>query len=242
MRLTRDGEALYVCTPLEAYTETGGFGDTYSDGAGNVYQHRGVDQAPKVSRSPVRAPAAGVVVDFYNSWVEFNGQQVRSFGNAVCIDHQVGKYRFTLLAHNSVAYPNVGDTVEAGQVVGLSGATGVAYGEHVHWQRCSSSWFPVDITLSVDPRAYMATEEEIMEPYRLLLMRAADAPFTDMVGAFEALKPQGFFDPWISRDGEPGPIDQKDDGWDAQARRSCLRWLATTDRAEEAVKALGWAA
>ena len=242
MRPARGGEALYVCTPLEAYVITGGFGDKYTDANGVTYEHRGVDMGPRASRSPVRAPAAGVVVDFYNSFVQFNGQTVKSFGNGVCIDHQVGRFRYTLLAHNSVAYPNVGDTVVAGQVVGLSGATGVAYGEHVHWQRCASSWFPVDITQSVDPLAFMATEEEIMEPYRLLLLRAADAPFADMVGAYDALKPKGYFDAWFARDGEPGPIDAKDDGWDAQARRSCLRWLATTDRAEDAVKALGWAA
>lgn len=79
-----------------------------------------------------------------------------------------------------------------------------------------------------------------METFRLLLMRAADAPFGDMLAAYEGLRGRGFFDAWFARDGEPGPIDGRDDGWDAQARRSCLRWLATTDRAREAVAALGW--
>lgn len=79
-----------------------------------------------------------------------------------------------------------------------------------------------------------------METYRWLLIRAADGPFGDMLAAYEYLRPQGFFDDWIMRDGEPGPIDAKDDGWDAQARRSCLRWLASGGRAQEACKALGW--
>ena len=53
-------------------------------------------------------------------------------GNHITIDHNNG-YK-TYYGHmSSPAYPNVGDTVRRGQIIGQIGETGVASGPHVHW-------------------------------------------------------------------------------------------------------------
>jgi len=52
-------------------------------------------------------------------------------GNAVFIDHGMGLY--TSYLHLSEIKVNVGDWVERGQLLGLSGATGRVTGPHLHW-------------------------------------------------------------------------------------------------------------
>lgn len=70
----------------------------------------------------IQAPNAGRVAiarDLYFS------------GNTVVIDH--GQGLFSLLAHLSAIRVAEGDRVEAGQIVGLVGATGRVTGPHLHW-------------------------------------------------------------------------------------------------------------
>jgi len=72
--------------------------------------------------TPIHAPNAGRIViarDLYYS------------GNTVVIDH--GQGLFSMLAHLSEIRVHEGDRVEAGQVVGLVGATGRVTGPHLHW-------------------------------------------------------------------------------------------------------------
>jgi len=72
--------------------------------------------------TPIRAPNAGRVVaarDLYFS------------GRTVIIDHGLGL--FSQLAHMSRIDADEGDSVKAGQVVGLVGATGRVTGAHLHW-------------------------------------------------------------------------------------------------------------
>jgi hypothetical protein len=84
-------------------------------------RHRGTDfRAP--TGTPVRAPAAGRVAlsdDLYFS------------GGSVIIDH--GHGLFSQMAHLSRRDVEEGQTVEAGQVIGLAGATGRVTGPHLHW-------------------------------------------------------------------------------------------------------------
>jgi murein DD-endopeptidase MepM/ murein hydrolase activator NlpD len=69
------------------------------------------------------APAAGKVV--------FAGPlTVR--GNATLIDHGWGVY--SGFWHQSQILVNVGETVQAGQVIGLVGGTGRVTGAHLHWE------------------------------------------------------------------------------------------------------------
>jgi murein DD-endopeptidase MepM/ murein hydrolase activator NlpD len=53
-------------------------------------------------------------------------------GNATLIDHGWGVY--TGYWHQTVSYVKEGDVVEAGQVIGLVGATGRVTGAHLHWE------------------------------------------------------------------------------------------------------------
>ena len=72
--------------------------------------------------TPVHAPNAGRVVmarDLYFT------------GNVVVLDHGLGL--FSLLAHLSTIDVHEGDSVVAGQRVGLVGATGRVTGPHLHW-------------------------------------------------------------------------------------------------------------
>jgi murein DD-endopeptidase MepM/ murein hydrolase activator NlpD len=72
---------------------------------------------------PISAPAPGKVV--------FAGPlTVR--GNATIIDHGWGVY--SGFWHQSETNVQVGDVVEAGQVIGLVGGTGRVTGAHLHWE------------------------------------------------------------------------------------------------------------
>jgi murein DD-endopeptidase MepM/ murein hydrolase activator NlpD len=83
--------------------------------------HTGTDFSAAAG-TPVRAPAAGTVVLSDNLYFA---------GDAVVIDHGLGVY--SLMAHLSERRTKPGDAVAAGDVVGLSGATGRVMGPHLHW-------------------------------------------------------------------------------------------------------------
>jgi murein DD-endopeptidase MepM/ murein hydrolase activator NlpD len=98
--------------------------------------HSGLDiKAP--AGQAVHAPAAGVVVltgDFFFS------------GNAVFIAH--GEGVVSLLCHLSKIDVKVGQTVQAGELVGEVGKTGRATGPHLHWSLSLNN-------ARVDPRIFL---------------------------------------------------------------------------------------
>ena len=63
-------------------------------------------------------------------WWPYEKLAVR--GNVVIIDHGMGV--FSLMAHNSKLIAQVGQTVQKGDVVSLSGNTGLSNGPHLHWE------------------------------------------------------------------------------------------------------------
>jgi hypothetical protein len=82
--------------------------------------HLGLDLA-STARAPVPAPNSGVVV--FAGWMSL-------YGNAVVVDHGYGL--LSLCGHMAAIDVDVGDPVTRGQIIGSSGATGLAGGDHLH--------------------------------------------------------------------------------------------------------------
>lgn len=82
--------------------------------------HLGLDLA-STARAPVPAPNAGRVV--FAGWMTL-------YGNVVVIDHGYGL--LSLCGHLSSVDVAEGDEVERGEIVGRSGTTGLAGGDHLH--------------------------------------------------------------------------------------------------------------
>lgn len=90
--------------------------------------HNGADMvAPQ--GTPIYAAASGVV--------RVSSESYHGYGVGVVIDHVVGGQRVsTLYAHMVYGsrLVSVGDTVQAGQLIGLVGNTGRSYGAHLHFE------------------------------------------------------------------------------------------------------------
>ncbi|HCU69967.1 MAG TPA: peptidase M23 [Desulfomicrobium sp.] len=102
-----------------------GFADnrTYMHGGQAVdnQTHLGVDLA-SLATSPVPAGNTGRVV-----LAEFMG----IYGNVVVLDHGFGIQ--SLYSHLSEIHVHKGETVQRGQIIGKTGATGMAGGDHLHF-------------------------------------------------------------------------------------------------------------
>jgi murein DD-endopeptidase MepM/ murein hydrolase activator NlpD len=106
--------------PREARV-TSGFGNAREFNGVVTSRHMGVDYAGP-GGSPVRAANRGIVAivgDFFLG------------GNVVYIDHGAGLV--TAYLHLSRVDVAEGDTVDAGQRIGLVGSTGRSTGPHLHW-------------------------------------------------------------------------------------------------------------
>lgn len=102
--------------PLDSYNFTSGFGSR------SGRQHKGIDLCTPTG-TEVHAACAGTVVQ-----AGWNG----SYGYSVRIDN--GNGMATLCAHMSETLVQVGDVVEQGEVIGLSGSTGDSTAPHVHFE------------------------------------------------------------------------------------------------------------
>lgn len=99
------------------------FGNRRSyNGSDYEYYHSGLDMFGNVGVE-IFAPAAGTVV--YTGTLDVRG-------GATVIDHGWGVY--TTYMHQSEILVDVGETVTAGQVIGLVGASGRAQGPHLHFE------------------------------------------------------------------------------------------------------------
>jgi murein DD-endopeptidase MepM/ murein hydrolase activator NlpD len=88
----------------------------------DVQVHLGYDLA-SVKHTPVPAANAGVVV---------HAAPLTIYGNTVVVDHGWGL--MTLYAHLSSLAVKEGDSVRKGQELGRTGTTGLAVGDHLHYE------------------------------------------------------------------------------------------------------------
>ena len=113
------------CSPIGSGWQsrvTSEFGYRKDPFTGETRGHTGMDLSVPTG-TPVRAALSGTVtVSQYNS----------SYGYYVVVDH--GNGLSTLYAHNSKLLVRVGQTVEAGDIVSLSGSTGRSTGPHLHFE------------------------------------------------------------------------------------------------------------
>ncbi len=95
--------------------------------------HTGIDILPKAAVSSTHETrAAAPVYAAKSGTVVLSKNNAYGYGKHIIIDHGDG-YQ-TVYAHNSELLVEVGDAVEQGQMIAKTGATGNAYGEHLHFE------------------------------------------------------------------------------------------------------------
>lgn len=114
------------CSPIGAGWEnrvTSEFGKRIDPITGKRKAHTGIDMVVPTG-TPIRAALGGTVtVSKYN---------VGGYGYYVMIDH--GNGLATLYGHCSKPLARVGQTVQAGDIIALSGSTGRSTGPHLHFE------------------------------------------------------------------------------------------------------------
>ena len=99
--------------------------------------HTGVDIDAEMN-TPILAAGPGTVVSSdWGLYTEAPGNQADPYGMAVVVRHDFGyndQALFTVYAHMSKLIAVVGQHVEAGDVLGLVGATGATTGPHLHFE------------------------------------------------------------------------------------------------------------
>jgi len=113
-----------------------GFGTRVHPILGEVRMHTGLDYAAGTGVA-IKAAGGGIVI-----WAGPRG----GYGNAVVIDH--GRGLATLYAHQSRVNATVGQRVNAGQVIGFVGQTGMSTGPHLHFE-------VRELGAPVDPMGYL---------------------------------------------------------------------------------------
>lgn len=112
--------------PTTATRRTSFFADrrvyAYSNGKNSTSLHYGIDYGIPTG-TEVRACAPGKVV---------MAEDRISTGWSVCIEHLPGLY--SLYYHMSRLDVQEGQMISQGELLGLSGATGLATGPHLHWE------------------------------------------------------------------------------------------------------------
>jgi murein DD-endopeptidase MepM/ murein hydrolase activator NlpD len=105
--------------PVASPFVTDNYGYSRKTGASTI-AHKGTDFRAKLG-TPVKAMNRGVVR---------TGKLYKAYGNTVVIDHGLGV--MTMYMHLSKVNVKVGQLVNQGQVIGLSGDTGYAEAPHLH--------------------------------------------------------------------------------------------------------------
>lgn len=136
----RPGPGGYIW-PVSSRKITSPFGSRNTGIPGASTNHRGVDIGNVGWTAQVCAAKAGTVII---------SQKNSSYGNYVVISH--GDGNTTLYAHMSSRKVSVGQTVAQGDVLGITGDTGISQGPHLHFEITESG-------AQVDPLQYLTDYE-----------------------------------------------------------------------------------
>ena len=109
--------------PVSSRRITSPFGNRNTGIPGASTNHKGVDIGGVGYTSEVHAAKAGTVIV---------SQRSSSYGEYVVVSH--GSGNTTLYAHMSSRKVSVGDYVAQGDVLGITGSTGISSGPHLHFE------------------------------------------------------------------------------------------------------------
>ena len=123
--------------PVSSRKITSPFGPRNTGIPGASTNHKGVDIGGVYYSSEVHAAKAGTVIV---------SERSSSYGEYVVISH--GSGNTTLYAHMSSRNVSVGDVVEQGDVIGITGSTGISSGPHLHFEITENG-------VRVDPLQYL---------------------------------------------------------------------------------------
>lgn len=96
--------------------------------------HKGLDFVGELG-DPVYACMSGVVVEHWLTPGWHNGLLYRGhpvYGAKIVLMHGRGLY--SIYAHMSATFVHTGDYIAKGQIIGAIGHTGMATGDHLHWE------------------------------------------------------------------------------------------------------------
>lgn len=122
------GYRIPIAKPITVSSE---FGMRVHPITGVLQLHNGIDLVNGNPNTPILAANSGKVV-------QASGEYYDWYGNYVVIQHSDGLY--TGYAHLSRIDVTAGQTVTAGQQLGLMGTTGPSTGEHLHFQFMKNFW------------------------------------------------------------------------------------------------------
>ena len=109
--------------PVSSRRITSPFGPRNTGISGASTNHKGVDIGGVGYTTEVHAAKAGTVIV---------SQRSSSYGEYVVVSH--GSGNTTLYAHMSSRSVSVGDYVDQGDVLGITGSTGISSGPHLHFE------------------------------------------------------------------------------------------------------------
>lgn len=110
-----------MAPPVEPFIVTSHFGNRVSPGGIGSTNHKGIDLGCHGGITPINSLAAGEVI---------TSSHLTGFGNTVVVKHSNDFY--TTYAHMSKLNVKVGQSVKAGQSLGICGSTGNSTGPHLH--------------------------------------------------------------------------------------------------------------
>ncbi|MBU5627923.1 peptidoglycan DD-metalloendopeptidase family protein [Oscillibacter sp. MSJ-2] len=109
--------------PVPSHRITSPMGSRYTGIPGASTNHKGVDIGGVGYTTEVHAAKAGTVIV---------SQHSSSYGNYVVVSH--GSGNTTLYGHMSSLKVSVGQSVAQGDVLGITGSTGISSGPHLHFE------------------------------------------------------------------------------------------------------------